>query len=174
MQSTIYIWTSALFAKMNVYLRKKVKEMCIEINLQRIIGQDLCKINKHFLQFPFKMDYNFVNHPTHDKTIYHKNLSDFSPRYFNTHRGNTLLVDDMPYKTCMNPPFNAIFVKSYEDLPKKDNYLMKTLFPYLEFLHYFGLNVPTFVELCPFGAIKSFKEDDVRFWTLVKKCTMAY
>jgi len=74
----------------------------------------------------------------------------------------------------MNPPFNAIFVKSYEDLPKKDNYLMKTLFPYLEFFHYFGLNVPTFVELYSFGAIKSFKEDDVRFWTLVKKCTMAY
>jgi len=27
---------------------------------------------------------------------------------------------------------------------------MKTLFPYLEFLHYFGFSVPTFVELYPF------------------------
>jgi hypothetical protein len=58
---------------------------------------------------------------------------------------------------------NAIFVESYERVAKKDNYLMKTLLPYLEFLHYSGLNVPTFVELYPFGAIKSIKEDDVRF-----------
>jgi hypothetical protein len=43
--------------------------------------------------------------------------------------------------------FNAIFVESYEDLPKEDNYLMKTLLLYLEFLHYFG--IPTFVELYP-------------------------
>jgi len=34
---------------MNAYLRKIVEEMGIEINQQRIMGQDLCKINKHFL-----------------------------------------------------------------------------------------------------------------------------
>jgi hypothetical protein len=27
-------------------------------------------------------------------------------------------------------------------MPKEDNYLMKTLFPYLEFLHYSGLLFP--------------------------------
>jgi hypothetical protein len=32
------------------------------INLQRIMGQDLCKINKHFLQFPYKIDINCVEH----------------------------------------------------------------------------------------------------------------
>jgi hypothetical protein len=45
---------------------------------------------------------------------------------------------------------------------------MKTFFPYLEFLHNYRLNVPTFVELYPFGTIRSIKEDDVRFWTLLK------
>jgi hypothetical protein len=80
----------------------------------------------------------------------------------------------MPYRTYLNPPFNAIFVESYEYTPKEDNYLMKIFFPYLEFFHNFGLNVPTFVELYPFGAIKSIKEDDVKFWMLFKKCTMAY
>jgi len=87
----------------------------------------------------------------------------FSPRYPNTHLGNTLLVDNTLYKTYLNLPFNAIFIKSYEDMPKEDNYLMKTLLPYLEFFHYSRLSVPTFVELYHFGDIKSFKEDDVEF-----------
>jgi hypothetical protein len=34
---------------MNAYLRKIAEEMGIKINWQRIMGQDLCKINKHFL-----------------------------------------------------------------------------------------------------------------------------
>jgi len=51
--------------------------------------------------------------------------------YPNTHLENTLLVDDMPYIICLNLPFNAIFVESYEYVPKEDNYLMKILLPYL-------------------------------------------
>jgi hypothetical protein len=105
---------------------KNKKKTSIEINPQRIIGQNLCKINKHFLRFLFKRYYNHVNCPISDKTIYHKNLSDFFTRYLNIHLGNTLLVDDMPYRTCLNLPFNVIFVESYKDLPKENNYLMKT------------------------------------------------
>jgi hypothetical protein len=79
----------------------------------------------------------------------------------------------MPYRTYLNLPLNAIFVESYEYALKNDSYLMKTFLPYLEFFHNFGLNVPTFVELYLSGAIKNIKENDVRFWTLFKKCTMA-
>jgi hypothetical protein len=32
--------------------------------------------------------------------------------------GNTLFVDNMPYRTCITLPFNAIFVESYEYVPK--------------------------------------------------------
>ncbi len=74
----------------------------------------------------------------------------------------------------MNPPFNAIFVESYENLPKEDNYFMKTFLQYLEFIHYSRLNVPTFVEFYPFNAIKSIKVDNVRFQTLFEKCTMHF
>jgi hypothetical protein len=81
---------------------------------------------------------------------------------------NTLLVDDKPYRTCLNPPSNAIFVEFYEYTPKEDNYLMKTLLPYLKFFHYSGLSVPSFVELYPFGAIKSIKEDNIKFRMLLK------
>jgi hypothetical protein len=55
----------------------------------------------------------------------------------------------MAYKNCLNLPFNVIFVETYEDLPKEDNYLMKTLLLYLKVLHYFKLNVFTFVEFYP-------------------------
>ncbi len=158
---------------MNIHLKKIRKNTSIEINPQRIIGQNLCKINKHFLRFPFKRYYNHVNHPTHDKIIYHKNLFYFFPRYLNIHLGNTLLVDDMPYRTCLNPPFNAIFVEFYKDLPKENNYLMKTFLLYLKSFHYTRLSVCIFVELYPFGTIRSLKEYDVRFWTLFQKCTMA-
>jgi len=50
-----------LLAKMNAYLRKITKEMGLEIDPQRIMGQDLCKINKHFLQFPYKIDFNRID-----------------------------------------------------------------------------------------------------------------
>jgi hypothetical protein len=63
----------------------------------------------------------------------------------------------MFYKTYLNPPFNVIFVKSYEYTPKEDNHLMKIHLPYLEFLHYYGLSVPTFVEFYPFGTIRNIK-----------------
>jgi hypothetical protein len=65
------------------------------------------------------------------------------------------------------------FLLSPMNVPEKDNYLMKVLFSYLEFLHYFRLSVPTFVEFYPFGAIRCIKENDVRSWTLFQKCTMA-
>ncbi len=48
-QFTIYIWMFNKLGKMNTYLRKIVEDTCIEINPQRIIDQDLCKINKCFL-----------------------------------------------------------------------------------------------------------------------------
>jgi hypothetical protein len=89
-QFTTYIWTFVLLAKMNSYLKQKIEEIGIEIDPQKIISQNLCNINKHFLQFPFKIDLNRVDRPTCDKTIYHKNLSYFPPRYSNTHLGNTL------------------------------------------------------------------------------------
>jgi hypothetical protein len=94
---------------MNAYLRKIAKE----------IGWNLCKINKHFLQFPFKRDYIHADCPTCDEIIYHKNLSNFFPSYLNTHLGNTLLVDNMPYRTYLNPPFNAIFLSPMRTCQKR-------------------------------------------------------
>ncbi len=48
-QFTIYIWMFASLAKMNAYLMKILEEIGIEIDMQRIMGPDLYRINKHFL-----------------------------------------------------------------------------------------------------------------------------
>jgi len=84
------------------------------------------------MQFPFKTDKNHLDYPTCDTKIYHKNHFDFFPKYYSVHLGNTLLVDDIIYKTCQNPPFNVIFIESYENMPKEDNYFLGTLLPYLD------------------------------------------
>ncbi len=54
-------------------------------------------------------------------------------------------------------------VKSYEYVPKEDNYLMKIIFLYLKFFHNFGFSVSTFVEFYPFNTIRSIKDDNVGF-----------
>lgn len=119
----MYIWTLAWLYKMNTYLKKIVKKTNIEIDPQRTIGQNMYKINKHYMQFHYKRDNKCFELPTLNKIIYHKNLSNFFPWYPNSHLGNALLVSDTPYKTCQNPPYNVIFVESYEDVKEEDNYL---------------------------------------------------
>jgi len=44
-----------------------------------------------------------------DEPIFHKNLDVFFSAYFYTHVGNTLLIDDTPYKNMFNGPYIAIF-----------------------------------------------------------------
>jgi hypothetical protein len=50
-----------------------------------------------------------------DKSIFHKDLDILFSTYFYTHVGNTLLIDDMPYKSMFNGPYNAIFLESFDN-----------------------------------------------------------
>jgi hypothetical protein len=68
--------------------------------------------NSHFL--PDKLD----------KPIFHKNLDTLFSTFPYIHVNNMLLVDDMPYKSMFNNSYNAIFVKSFDDLRKEDQYLL--------------------------------------------------
>ncbi len=70
-QFTVYIWTFAPLAKMNAYLRKIVEKMGIKTEPERIMGQDPCKINERFLQFPIKAGHYSVDRLTYDRLIYH-------------------------------------------------------------------------------------------------------
>jgi hypothetical protein len=83
-----------------------------------------------------------------------------------------LLVDDMLYKNMFNDSYNAIFLESFDNLHGDDHYLLALFFPYLENLHSFGYNVPTFVEDNPFGRIRCIKQNDPRhFKMLFVKCS---
>lgn len=125
------------------------------------------KLTNTLCSFPSKRIINKLINPFLTKTNYHKNLYDFFPRYFSIH-----LVDDTPYKTYQNPPFNAIFIKSYKEMPKEHNYFLRIIFLYLKLFYYSWLHIPTFVEDYPFGTIKNFKENDVKLETLFEKCIM--
>ncbi len=97
--------------------------------------------NLHFL--PIKLD----------KPIFHKNLDVFFFTFIYIHIGNMLLVDDTPYKNMFNGLYNAIFLESFNDLHGEDRYLLGFVLPYLENLHSFEYDVPTFVEHNPFSKI---------------------
>ncbi len=63
-----------------------------------------------------------------------------------THVGNTLPVNNAPYKSMFNEPYNAIFLESsFDDLHGEDNYLLGHVHLYLEFLHLFEYGVSTYV-----------------------------
>jgi hypothetical protein len=97
--------------------------------------------NSHFL--PNKLD----------KPIFHKNLDTLFSIYPYTHVGNTLLIDNTPYKNMFNGPYNAIFLDSFDNRCGEDHYLLGFILPYLENLHSFKYGVPTFVEHNPFGGL---------------------
>jgi len=50
--------------------------------------------------------------------------------YFYIHASNTLFIDDTLYKNIFNNPYNAIFLKSFNNLRKEDQYLLGFVLPY--------------------------------------------
>jgi len=49
---------------------------------------------------------------------------------------NTLFVDETLYKSLFNLPFNAIFLETFYKSQANGDYLFKTIFLYLEALHF--------------------------------------
>jgi len=82
---------------MIAYLSKIIKEMVIEIDLQRIWVKICARLTSIFCSFPLKQAI-IASIISFMIIIYHKNLSNFFPKYPNTHLGNTLLVNNMPYE----------------------------------------------------------------------------
>jgi len=68
-----------------------------------MLDKEFCMWNPHFLL------------EKRNKSIFHKNLDIFFSTYPYTHLGNTLLVDDMPYKSMFNVPYNPIFLELFHD-----------------------------------------------------------
>ncbi len=93
----------------------------VHLKSSKIVDQTLCFKNEHFL--PEKP----------------KNQMTFFGVFPSTKYENTLLVNDMPYKSLFNLPFNAIFLETFYKSQVDGDYLLKTVFLYLEALHSFGM-----------------------------------
>ncbi len=69
-----------------------------------------------------------------DKPIFHKNLYIFFFTFPYTHIGNTLLVDNTPYKNIFNDLYNDIFLELFDDVHGEDQYLLGFVFPWKIFI----------------------------------------
>lgn len=86
-------------------------------------------------------------------------IADFKPlsfiwRYFypSMDESNTILIDDSPYKACMNNPSNCIFPKPFDGWygGEVDDYLKKVLWPHLEGMK-LTLNIQQYIKDAHFG-----------------------
>jgi hypothetical protein len=76
------------------------------------------------------------------------------------HAKNTLLVDDMLYKSIFNDSYCVIFLELFEGSHSDGNYLFSIVLPYLVSLHSFGFNVQTYIMHNPFWTIRSISRND--------------
>ncbi|XP_062167688.1 uncharacterized protein LOC133873901 [Alnus glutinosa] len=105
-----------------------------------------------------------------DKPIFFKELKKIWDFYEHYSESNTLLIDDTPYKTLLNPPHTAIFPEEYKADQDGDTALGPSgdLRLYLE-----GLvdadDVPSYVKEHPFGkpAISSSTHSDWEFYSKI-------
>jgi hypothetical protein len=85
-----------------------------------------------------------------------------------------LLVNDTPYKSLFNEPFNAIFLEYFDSFHKEDNYLLGIVFPYLETFHCSKYGVIIFVEENIFGCIKNNSRNKMLFVKGIGRCDASY
>jgi hypothetical protein len=84
----------------------------ISLDPSKVLGQESCQKNDIFL----------LGHL--EKPILHKNLDFFFSKFPNTHAGNTLLIDDYPYKFILNDSCSVIFLESFECVRSDGDYLL--------------------------------------------------
>jgi len=83
-----------------------------------------------------------------------------------------LLVNNTPYKSIFNGLYNAIVLESFHDLHRDNQYLLGSIFPYLENLHSSKYGVPTFIENNPFGKIICINSNNPRLLKMLfMKCS---
>ncbi len=109
----------------------------IFINFSRMLDQNICMQNAHFL-----LD-------KHNKPTFHKNLDLFFSMYPYTRIGKTLFINNTPYKNLFNRLFSAIFLEYFDNVCGEVHDLLGIVLPYLEFLHLSEYGVSTFVQHNP-------------------------
>jgi hypothetical protein len=83
-------------------------------------------------------------------------------------------MENTPYKSLLNGPFNVILVETSERSQRDDKYLVRTILPYLEVFQFSKLNIPTFGEGNPFGSMRHISLNDPQYKTLFQVCNSRY
>jgi len=130
-QFHVYIWFVAQHHNIYSCLDQVWHETKIFIDPSKVLNQEFCMQNPYLL----------LDKP--NKSIFHKNFDLFFSMYPYIHTNNTLLIDDMPYKSMFNGPYNTIFWESFDNLRGEDHYVLGTIFPYLESFCFFRYGVST-------------------------------
>ncbi len=91
------VWFSTTKRNFSSHLEIIRERIGIHLEFSRIVDQALCFENEHFLPKKPK------------KHVFHKNLNAFFGVVLNMNYENALFIDDTPYKSLFNLPFNAIF-----------------------------------------------------------------
>jgi hypothetical protein len=154
----MYIWSSSMKRNFLRHLDIIVEKTWVLLPVSRILDQTLYFKNDDFL----------LERP--NKPIFHKNLKDFFHHFPSMTFENTLLVDDTFHKSMFNPPYNAIFFKTFYGFSTNGNYFLDIILPYLESLHSSRMQVYKFVELNPFGSIMDMPLGDPRYEKLNARC----
>ncbi len=85
--------------------------------------------------------------------FFHKNLKDLFQLFLGMTFENNLLVGDMLHKSMFYPPFCTFFFDTFYRSHIDSNYLLEIVFPYLESLHSFRMQVYKFIKSNPLGNI---------------------
>jgi hypothetical protein len=137
-QFEVYIWSTARHYNINKYLDKIKEKTQIILDFSKVLRQESCQKNDHFLAIYL------------EKPIFHENLDVFFLRFSDMHARNTLLIDDMPYKYIFNDSYYVIFLELFEGSRSDGDYLFSIVLRYLVSLHSFGFNIQTYVRHNPF------------------------
>jgi hypothetical protein len=117
-KKTMYIWSLVMKRKVLRHLEIIIEKTGIHLVSFRIVYQSFCFKNDHFL----------LRKP--DMPIFHKSLFDFFIQFLNMTFENTLLVDDMPFRSLFNPPFSAMFFETFYRSNSDDNHLLEIFLPW--------------------------------------------
>jgi hypothetical protein len=114
--------------------------------------------------------------PNLNKLIFHKTFDVLLFKYHGIHVNNMLFIDNTPYKSLFNEPFNVIFLWHFLIvfwwLQRDDNYLFSIVFFYLKSFHCSRYGVGTFVKDKCFCHIRNINHNDARYYKiLIVKCT---
>ncbi len=148
MQFHVYIWSISQHHNIYNYLDQIQHEKKIFINQSKVLDQEFCM-------------HTFIFYQINLTSLFFIKSSTLFFMYLYTHVDYMLNLQMICHKILFNGSFSAIFLEFFDNFCGDDHYLLGTIFPYLESLHFSKYGASTFVQHNLFGRIKYINRDDL-------------